>query len=92
MQKSMVWVIDGMFEGWSCSLCGWRYSVPALLQDSDARAAYDRLATAKFKDHNCTAELVAPSVPPFEAALTKRLRALILSGLKPKDAVEIVLQ
>jgi hypothetical protein len=81
-------------KGWACSNCGWRFPLPTLLQDEEARKAYDRLGALKFKEHACeetsssgwqgTASSRAPS-------FAERARALVMRGYKPKDAVSLVL-
>jgi hypothetical protein len=72
--------------------------VPTLLSDPEARAAYDRLAAAKFRDHLCQAERVpgdrapAASAPISGLNIRERAHALMKRGYKPKDAVALVLQ
>jgi hypothetical protein len=70
--------------------------MPTLLADPEARRAYDRLATAKFRDHQCETKFHAPPNPPRSQAtdtgLAERARVLVMRGYKPKDAVELVLQ
>ena len=94
MERSLIW-IEGDANGWACSHCSWRFSVPTLLSGDEAMAAYDRLAGAKFRDHNCEAADSAPGGKPptkEEAAVAERCQALIKRGYKPKVAVELVLQ
>ncbi|MGB8729920.1 MAG: hypothetical protein WCC99_01650 [Candidatus Sulfotelmatobacter sp.] len=57
-------------------------------------AAYDRLAAAKFREHQCAAEVSIPAAnkkPDTGSAFANRARILIMRGFKPKDAVELVL-
>jgi hypothetical protein len=67
-----------------------------LLSDPEARAAYDRLAAAKFRDHKCESSnlerrgTATPDAP--EVGVAERARALVRRGYKPKDAVQLVLQ
>lgn len=96
MERSLIWV-DCDPTGWCCSNCGWKCSVPTLLSDKEAMAAYDRLAAAKFREHDCAAES-APA-PPKQVkkrdagpTFADRARTLISRGYKPKDAVELILQ
>jgi hypothetical protein len=84
----MVWTTE---QGWACSQCGWRCALPPLLSDEEAKNAFDRLASAKFRDHHCSdfaAQLGSESSQEFST----RVRKHINHGYKPKDAVEIVLQ
>jgi hypothetical protein len=89
--RSLVWIEGGVDGGWSCSLCTWRFPVPTLLTEKEAKDAYDRLAAAKFNDHTCS--LAAPTAPRKESntGLADRARGLITRGYKPKVAVELVL-
>jgi len=59
-------------------------------------AAYDRLATVKFREHKCEVEnslSVAKEVTKRDAdtAFAERARMLIKRGYKPKVAVDLVL-
>jgi hypothetical protein len=63
-----------------------------LLAGKDARDAYDRLASAKFREHTCESQTVAPTVRPTGPTFADRASTLIRRGYKPKDAVEVVLQ
>jgi hypothetical protein len=63
-----------------------------LLSDADARTAYDRLASAKFKEHKCADHLARLGQIEDEESFTARIRKLISQGFKPKDAVELFLQ
>ncbi len=67
-----------------------------MLADPEARRAYDRLAAAKFREHQCEVkfhprDLPAASAGP-ETGVAERARVLVMRGYKPKDAVELVLQ
>jgi hypothetical protein len=91
MARSMMWIADPDFHGWICSDCEWNSAVPTLLQDPEARGAFDRLASGKFRGHNC-AEHPARNASNRPASLTERMRILVKRGYKPKDAAELVLQ
>jgi hypothetical protein len=95
MGRSLIWLQGDADAGWACSSCRWRFPLPTLLTGEEAKDAYDRLAAAKFRDHNCQgqtrppeAKQADPTVPNF----ADRARKLIKAGFKPKDAVESVLQ
>ena len=90
--RQIIWTSHHTFQGWTCSQCEWNYPLPTLLTDADARTAYDRLASAKFKEHTCADHLVRLAQPEDEESFTKRIRKLISQGFKPKDAVELFLQ
>lgn len=87
----MIWMTGLDFRGWACSECQWNYAVPTLLADPAAKSAYDRLSSAKFREHNCTEHFprMKSSTPP---SIRERMRRLVLQGYKPKDAIEVVLQ
>ena len=91
MERRMTWAIEHLFEGWTCSECAWTYPIPELLVDPHAKNAYDRIASANFKTHDCRATPKGRK-PLYEEANIERLRMLVMRGLKPKDAVEILLQ
>lgn len=58
-------------------------------------AAYDRLAAAKFREHQCDEGVAAAKQEPkqeVDSAFAERAKALIKRGYKPKVAVELVLQ
>ena len=88
--RTIVWVADSKFQGWTCSECDWNYPVPTLLSTPEAKSAYDRLALGKFRDHACTDHPKRFAVP--SDSFTQRIRKLVAQGFKPKDAVELVLQ
>jgi uncharacterized protein YoaH (UPF0181 family) len=91
MARTMIWIHASHFTGWGCSECEWNFAVPTLLTDPEAKSAYDRLSSSKFADHECKAFLARlKSTEP--ATFTERMRKLVAQGLKPKDAVDIVLQ
>ncbi len=90
--REMVWTSHHTFQGWTCSQCEWNYPLPTLLSDIDARTAYDRLASAKFKEHKCADHLARFGQVVDEESFTARIRKLISQGFKPKDAVELFLQ
>jgi hypothetical protein len=90
MLRSIVWV-EGREEGWSCSNCNWKFLVPPLLTSKDARDAYDRLAAAKFDQHECQKISSAPEKEAPSSEFIERVRVLIKRGYTPKIAVDIVL-
>jgi hypothetical protein len=65
-----------------------------LLSGEEAKAAYDRLAAGRFRDHKCEAEtsLSAAKQRDADTAFAERARVLIKRGYKPTAAVELVLQ
>jgi len=91
MERRMTWAIEQMFEGWTCSECAWTYPIPELLADPQAKDAYDRMAFASFRRHDCA---VTPKErkPLCDEANIERLGKLVRRGMKPKDAVDIMLQ
>ncbi len=89
--RELVWTVDRTFQGWTCSQCEWNYPIPTLLNDPEAKTAYDRLAAAKFKDHKC-ADQLSRLAPAGGDNFTARIRKLVSQGFKPKDAVELFLQ
>ena len=90
MARTMIWITQNHFTGWGCSECEWNFPVPTLLADPEAKSAYDRLSSSKFADHDCKGFLTRlKSGQP--ASFTERMRKLVAQGLKPKDAVDIVL-
>ena len=95
MERSLIW-IEGAENGWSCSNCSWKYLVPTLLSGEEAMGAYDRLAAAKFREHECEAQTTPPvkQIPKQDAGtgFADRARALIKRGYRPKVAVELALQ
>ena len=90
MTKRLTWVDNGGFEGWTCSECAWTYPIPELLADPEAKDAYDRIASANFAKHACGA--TPKEKKPYLEGYVERLRNLVMRGMKPKDAVEIMLQ
>jgi hypothetical protein len=90
--REIVWTSNHSFQGWTCSQCAWNYPLPTLLSDAEARTAYDRLASAKFKEHTCAEHLARFGRVEDEESFTARIRKLISQGFKPKDAVELFLQ
>jgi len=87
----MIWITVKSFRGWSCSDCGWNYAVPTLLSEAEAKSAFDRLALSKFRGHDCTENSQRPEYPG-RPSVTERIRKLVSSGYKPKDAVDIIVQ
>jgi hypothetical protein len=89
--RTLAWVSEPSFHGWTCSHCDWNYPLPTLLNDPEAKTAYDRLATGKFRQHACSDH--APRLTPVDSrSFTVRIRKLVLQGFKPRDAVELFLQ
>lgn len=91
MARWITWTTQEDRRGWACSACSWEYPLPSLLDDPEAKSAYDRLAHAKFAQHDC-AKYVPKQDPSQDEAFSDRVRKLIARGYKPKDAVELVLQ
>jgi hypothetical protein len=89
--RQIIWTSDRAFQGWTCSQCEWNYPLPTLLNDPEARTAYDRLATAKFRDHKCADHLSRLGAADTEN-FTSRIRKLVAQGFKPRDAAELFLQ
>ena len=90
--RTSIWTVDRTFSGWTCSQCEWSYPLPTLLNDPEARTAYDRLAAAKFREHNCADHRSRLGVTATSDSFTARIRKLVSQGFKPKDAVELFLQ
>ena len=95
MVRFLIWAEDGA-KGWVCSNCRWRFPVPTLLSEDDAKSAYDRLAAVKFREHKCEGGTVPAAAKPeprpeADTAFAERARALIKRGYKPKVAVDLVL-
>lgn len=95
MERFLTWT-EGDEKGWACSNCRWKFPVPALLSEGEAKAAYDRLAAVKFREHQCedlSALSAASQEPKWDAAnaFAERARMLIKRGFTPKVAVDLVL-
>ena len=90
--RELVWTSNRTFQGWTCSQCEWNYALPTLLSDADARMAYDRLASGKFREHKCADHLARIGQVEDDQSFTARIRKLVSQGFKPKDAVELFLQ
>ena len=91
MARWLTWVADQRRQGWACSQCEWHFPVPSLLTDPEAKSAYDRLAAAKFQDHDCAGHSQSAE-PAVSDSFAERARTLVLRGFKPKDAADITLQ
>ena len=89
--RELVWTSNPSFQGWTCSHCAWNSPLPTLLNDPEAKIAFDRLACAKFRVHKCS-EHVARLDSAEPNSFTARIRKLVSQGFKPKDAVELFLQ
>ena len=89
--RTIIWVAEHGFQGWTCSQCEWNYPLPTLLNDAEAKSAYDRLALGKFREHACEGH--ASRLGPADSqSFTARMRKLVAQGFKPKDAVDLVMQ
>jgi hypothetical protein len=88
--REQIWTSHRTFQGWTCSQCEWNYPLPTMLTDAEARTAYDRLATGKFREHKCADHLARLTAD--NESFTPRIRKLVAQGFKPKDAVELFLQ
>jgi hypothetical protein len=89
--RELLWTVEPSFHGWACSQCEWNDPVPTLLNDPDAKTAYDRLAASKFRQHKCEDHL--SRLPSSRAdSFTARIKKMIAHGFKPKDAVELLVQ
>lgn len=91
MARWLTWVSDHQRQGWACSKCAWIFEIPTMLHDTEARSAYDRLASSKFQDHDCRNSHTAPASDYVEN-FSDRARRLVTRGFKPKDAADITLQ
>ncbi len=89
--RTIIWVAEHGFQGWTCSECEWNYPLPTLLNDAEAKSAYDRLALWKFREHACEGHASRLGAVDSQS-FTARMRKLVAQGFKPKDAVELVLQ
>ena len=87
----MTQAADHHLQGWTCSHCEWTYPLPPLLNDPAAKSAYDRLAEARFAEHDC-AEKPRKLVFADGQTFAEHARKLIMRGFKPKDAVDLTLQ
>ena len=89
--RELLWTVERNFQGWICSLCEWNDPIPTLLNDPEAKTAYDRLAAGKFRQHKCSDHLARLNRGGTES-FTARIRKMVSHGFKPKDAVELLLQ
>lgn len=89
--RELVWTSNRTFQGWMCSQCDWNYPLPTLLNDPEAKTAYDRLAASKYRDHKCSDHLLRAGSASTDG-FTGKIRKLVAQGFKPKDAVELMLQ
>jgi len=89
--RNMAWVSDAGFQGWICDQCEWNYPLPTLLNDPEAKSAYDRLASGKFREHACQNHL-ARLKPSGPESFTARIKKMVAHGYKPKDAVDLLMQ
>lgn len=90
--RELIWTTGHSFQGWTCSQCEWNVPLPTLLNDPEAKTAFDRLAGGKFRDHRCTDHLSRLGSADDADSFTPRIRKLVTQGFKPKDAVELFLQ
>jgi hypothetical protein len=93
MAPNLVWDDDLENPGWTCSSCPWKYPVPTFLSDPEAKNAYDRLASSKFREHICEIPAARHEIEDTstEPSFVKRVMKLLKVGYKPKDAVQIAL-
>ena len=91
MARALIWTAYHDVQGWACSQCEWTYSLPSLLTDPQARDAFDRLASAGFKSHDCAAHPRSAASEP-QGFFIKRMREFVTRGYKPKDAADLVVQ
>lgn len=89
--RDLLWTVERHFQGWTCSQCEWNEPIPTLLNDPDAKTAYDRIAIGKFRKHSC-AEYAIRLPTSSGDSFTIRIRKLVSKGFKPKDAVELIQQ
>ena len=89
--RTMVWLSDVSFQGWICDQCEWNYPLPTLLNDPEAKTAYDRLAAGKFREHACDQHLMRIK-PAGPQTFTARIKKMVAHGYKPKDAVDLLMQ
>ena len=94
MMRSLIW-LSGDTNGWACSNCRWGFPLPTLLSGEEAKEAYDRLAAAKFREHQCeglgSLSAAKQTKPEADTSFTDRARLLIKRGYTPKVAVDLVL-
>lgn len=90
MPRSIAWIEDAS-PRWVCSECGWNYPLPTLLNDPEARRAFDRLAQGRFEQHHCVDYPRVGSTLPGRESFSDRARKFIAHGYKPKDAVQMVM-
>ena len=91
MGRALIWMAYHDVQGWACSQCDWTYPLPSLLSDPQARDAFDRLASAGFKSHDCGTHPRSASPQPDEMFI-RRMREFVSRGYKPKDAADLVVQ
>jgi hypothetical protein len=91
MARFLIWTDEGEIKGWRCSNCDWVFPLPTLLQDDEAKKAYDRLGAIKFKEHACEASYGQAAASSKAPSFAERARALVMRGYKPKDAVSLVI-
>ena len=89
--RALVWMSDISFQGWICDQCEWNCPLPTLLNDPEAKSAFDRLAASKFREHSCEDHLIRIKASQPEE-FTARIKKMVAHGYKPKDAVELLLQ
>jgi len=68
MERWLVWIADQHPQGWGCSQYEWSFSIPALLIETEARNAHDRLASASFEEHDCVKYAQREDEPHFGVA------------------------
>ena len=93
MRRFLIWIYEAQSKGWGCSNCYWRFPLPTLLQDEEARKAYDRLGATRFKEHVCkdTSSNGQTTISSSAPTVAESARVLVMRGYKPKDAGALVL-
>ena len=82
--RELIWTSTHSFHGWTCSQCEWNSALPTLLNDPEAKTAYDRLAAAKFRDHKCSDHLSRLGAADDADSFTPRIRKLVHKALNPR--------
>jgi hypothetical protein len=91
MGGRLIWIAHQEPQGWACSQCTWMCPKPSLLSDAEGRGAYDRLASAKFAEHDCI-RYAPRATQPEQDSFSQKARNLVMRGFSPKDAVDLTLR